>query len=75
MLERILDAVPDPPGELIRHDQHFKDLGLDPDRFTTRPAVVDLLLEHPKLMQRPIVFRGDDAIIGRPAEKVEALFG
>jgi len=35
--------------------------------------VIALLLEHPKLMQRPVVVRGKRAVIARPSEKVEEL--
>jgi len=35
--------------------------------------VVDLLLEHPVLMQRPVVVRGDRAVIARPSDKVLEL--
>ena len=61
------------PAELVRKDKHFKELGLDPDAYTTEDDVVSLLLEHPKLMQRPIVIRGERAVIARPSEKVEEL--
>ena len=59
----------DPPADLVRHDKRFGELGLDADGFTTKKAVVDLLVEHPELMQRPVVVRGDDAIIARPPEE------
>ena len=72
-LERILDAISDPPDALVRKDKRFKDLGLDASRFTTREAVVGLLLEHPELMERPVVFRGERAVIGRPSERVLEL--
>ena len=67
--------LPDDPGELVRKDKHFRELGLDADGYTTRDAVIDLILEHPKLMQRPIAVRGDRAVICRPSEKVEELLG
>jgi arsenate reductase len=69
-LERIVDSIDDPPAALVRKDPKFKALGLDPADYTTRAAVVELLLEHPELMQRPVVFRGDRAVIARPSEKV-----
>ena len=41
--------------------------------YTTRDAVIELLLEHPELMQRPVIFRGERAVIARPSEKVLEL--
>ena len=65
--------IDDPPAELVRKDKNFKDLGLDAGDYTTEDAVVALLLEHPRLMQRPVAVRRDRAIIARPSAKVEAL--
>jgi arsenate reductase len=72
-LERILDAIPDPPADLVRKDKKFGELGLNADDYTTKAAVIDILLEHPVLMQRPIVFKGDEALICRPSDKVLAF--
>jgi arsenate reductase (glutaredoxin) len=36
--------------------------------------VVDLLLAHPELMERPVVIRGGRAVIARPSERVLELF-
>ena len=74
-LERILDAIPDPPADLVRKDKRFGELGLRADEYVTRERVIELLLRHPELMQRPVVFRGDRAIIARPSEKVLELIG
>ena len=71
--QRILDAIPDPPADLVRKDKKFGELGLNADDYTTKAAVIDLLLEHPVLMQRPIVFKGDEALICRPSDKVLAF--
>ena len=65
--------IEDPPAELVRKDKNFKDLGLDAGDYTTEDAVVALLLEHPILMQRPVVVRGRRAVIARPSAKVESL--
>ena len=72
-LERIVGAVPDPPAELVRKDKRFAELGLDAADYTDRESVIELLLEHPELMQRPVVFRGERAVIARPSEKVLEL--
>ncbi len=72
-LERIVDLVDGSPGELVRHDDRFRELGLDPDAYQDRDAVVNLLLEHPELLQRPVVIRGERAVIARPSERVLVL--
>ncbi len=72
-LERILDAIPDPPSVLVRQDKRFQELSLDASAYDDREAVIQVLLEHPELMQRPIVFKGDRAVICRPPEKVFEL--
>ena len=62
-----------PPAELVRQDAHFRELGLDPDAYREADAVIDLLVEHPRLLQRPIFAVGDRAVIGRPSERVLEL--
>jgi arsenate reductase len=72
-LEKILSMIEEPAAELVRKDKRFKELGLSADDYTTREAVVALLLKHPELMQRPIVMRGKRAVIARPPEKLDVL--
>jgi len=70
-LERILDAIPDEPIALVRTgDPKFKAAGLTKDDVQTRAQVIDVLLKHPEVMERPVVFVGDRAVIARPSEKV-----
>lgn len=65
--------MPDEPAELVRKDKKFKELRLNATDYVTRAAVVDLLLEHPALMQRPVIVRDRRAVIARPSEKVLEL--
>ena len=72
-LERIVDAISDEPAALVRKDKRFKELELDAADYTTRDEVIALLLEHPELMERPVVFVGEQAVIARPSERVLEL--
>jgi arsenate reductase (glutaredoxin) len=73
-LERILAAIPDEPAALVRKDKRFAELELDAADYQSTDEVVALLLEHPELMERPVVFRGERALICRPSERVLELF-
>lgn len=63
----------DPPGDLVRKDSLFKKLGLAEADFQSPEAVVDIIAKHKMLMQRPVVVRGDRAIVGRPKDRVREL--
>jgi arsenate reductase len=43
---------------------------LNADDYVTPEAVADLLAEHPRLLQRPVLVKGERAIIGRPKDRV-----
>jgi arsenate reductase len=58
---------------LLRKDKNFKELGLEAADYREAKAVIDLLLEYPKLMQRPIFIVGARAVIARPSERVLEL--
>ncbi len=68
-----MELLSNEPADLVRQDNNFKELGLNIGDYQSAGAVVDLLIEHPKLMQRPVVVRGDQAVIARPSELVEEL--
>lgn len=72
-LRRLVGMIDEPPAEMVRKDGNFRELGLRAADYSTEDAVVDLLLEHPKLMQRPVVVRGERGLIARPSEKVNEL--
>jgi arsenate reductase (glutaredoxin) len=57
----------------VRKDTRFTELGLHQADCHTREQVIDVLLEYPELMQRPVIVHGDRAVIARPAEKVLEL--
>jgi len=58
----------DPVDALIRRDKKYKDLGLEADGWDI-DQVVATLLEHPSLLQRPILDDGTATMIGRPRSR------
>jgi arsenate reductase len=73
-LGRCLELIGGPPAALVRKDKRFAELGLDARDYTTRDQVIELLLRHPELMERPVVVRDGRAVIARPSERVLELF-
>jgi arsenate reductase (glutaredoxin) len=70
-LEHLVSILEDPVEDLVRKDSQFKKLELNPDDYVgNAAAVVDLLAERKALMQRPVIVKGDRAIIGRPKDRV-----
>ena len=57
---------------LRRGETEYGDLGLD-DESLSDEIVFDIVCRHPNLIERPIVVRGDRAILGRPPENVLQL--
>ena len=72
-LESLLAILENEPTELVRRDKHFSDLGLSDEDAGDAEQVVELLVAHPRLMQRPVVVRGGRAVISRPPSTVLEL--
>jgi arsenate reductase (glutaredoxin) len=73
-LRSIIAKLDDPPADLVRKER-WSELGVSGADVATVDGVIGVLLAHPELMQRPIVVRGDRAVIGRPTERVSELLG
>lgn len=72
-LEAILTKLGLEPLDVMRQkDDLFKELGLA-GKSLTRAEGIRLLAEHPALLERPIVVRGDRAVVARPPEKVSTI--
>jgi arsenate reductase len=53
---------------LRRNDRVARELGVSGDEPEDR--LIDLMAEHPTLLQRPIGIRGGRAVVGRPPERL-----
>jgi arsenate reductase len=61
-----------PADVLRRREPLVAELGLDGDERALPPddALIRLMAEHPRIVQRPIVERGDRAVLARPVARV-----
>lgn len=69
-LKKLVKMLGITPRELMRrHEQVFKDAGLDDPTFTDE-ELLEALAQCPSLLERPIVVNGNKAAMGRPPENV-----
>lgn len=69
-LTKIIEYLGIKPFELIRrgeadYKENFKGKDLSDEEW------IDAMLEYPKLIERPIVVREHEAVLGRPPENVK----
>jgi arsenate reductase len=58
------------PRELLSaKEPAYRELGIQAEELSDA-EIVELMIEHPDLMQRPILERGGRAIVGRPPERI-----
>jgi arsenate reductase len=61
------------PRDLLRTSEPvYRELGLGKGEFSDE-QIIELMVKHPDLIQRPIVEVGNRAVLGRPTENVKKL--
>ncbi|MBV9411195.1 MAG: arsenate reductase (glutaredoxin) [Acidimicrobiia bacterium] len=72
-LERVMGLLGiDDPRQMMRTGEDvYKESDL---ASADRDALLDAMTKHPILIERPIVIKGDRAVIARPPEKLLDLF-
>lgn len=72
-LRRLLKKAGLAAREILRTKEDvYKELGLA-RKTLTDDALIELMVAHPDLIQRPIVEKGARAILARPAERVKEM--
>ncbi|MCR6651065.1 MAG: arsenate reductase (glutaredoxin) [Cellvibrionaceae bacterium] len=72
-LKTLLKALGIKPRELLRtKEDEYKSLGLA-DGALSDAELIRIMSAHPKLIERPIVVKGKQAVLGRPPEAVLQL--
>lgn len=71
-LKSILEKLGMPAEALVRKNE-----ALWKERYKgktlTEGELIGLMVAHPRLMERPILVRGEQAVLGRPPERVMEL--
>ncbi len=61
------------PRELLRtKERAYRELSLGRSAIKDS-EILDAIAKHPELLQRPIVEKGDRALLARPAERVREI--
>jgi len=71
-LKQLLRKAGLKPGDVVRtKEAAYKELIAGKD--LTDEQMLELMAKHPELLQRPIVVRGNKAVLARPVNKVDEL--
>jgi arsenate reductase len=60
--------------DLIRKNEGIWKSDYKTQKNLSDQQVIQAMVEHPKLMERPIVINGDKAAVGRPTENIDSVF-
>lgn len=72
-LRELLAKMKLSPRDILRTTEPiYRELGLSGKQFSD-DEIISLLAKHPDLIQRPIVERGNRAVLGRPVENIKQV--
>ena len=70
-LNDVLSKLNLDPIQIIRiNDKKFKELHLTEADLTNKNKLLDILIENPIILERPIIINNNKGIIGRPPENI-----
>jgi len=73
ILKQTLQLLGKSPMEMIRKQEAFFKQEIKGNDFSD-DELIKLMVENPKLINRPIIIKDNQAVWGDPAENIEALF-
>jgi arsenate reductase (glutaredoxin) len=74
-LKLLLKKMKIKPEELLRKNEAaYKEIDLQNNPLSEN-ELIELMINNPDLIQRPIIEMGDRAILARPPEKINEFFG
>ena len=73
-LQSLLKKMKMKPSEILRRNEKvYKDLKFKEKNYTEK-QILDLMIKHPDLVQRPIIEKGNKVILARPPERIFEFF-
>ena len=62
------------PIDIVRRsDTNYKELNVSKENEHDDNYMINMILQNPKILQRPIIIKGQKGVIGRPPEKINEL--
>ena len=71
-LRQILGCLSITPEMLVRKNESIWKENYK-GKLLSDEDILDAMIEHPKLIERPIIIKGDQAVIGRPTERIQEI--
>ena len=71
-LAEILNKLDIPPIALVRTNESIWKTEYK-GKSLSDGEIIEAMVKHPKLIERPIVVHGDKAVIGRPPEQISGI--
>ena len=62
-----------PKNFIRKNDTKYKELNIDEDKVGN-DEMFKAIIDHPRILERPIIISGEKAVIGRPPENILDLF-
>lgn len=72
-LKELLRKMGMSASELLRKNEPIYQALKIAEKKLSEEEIVDLMVKHPDLMQRPVVEKGEKAILARPAERLKEI--
>ena len=73
-LQSLLKIMKIKPSELLRKKEEIYKKRKIKEKNFSEDQILELLIKHPDLVQRPIIEMGNKAVLARPPEKLNELF-
>lgn len=72
-LKNLLKKMGMKPEELLRKkEKAYKELDFKNNNYTN-DQIIELMIKEPNLMERPIIEKGDKAVVARPTERIDEV--